>query len=192
MLLVLWVKLGYWNLNCFLKWHFAPISGLGAIHNVGVVHRDIKLKNVMISGTGNLLICDFGLAKWLGRKQKTGTICGTLSYMAPEVARGENYGHSVDFWSLGVLLYDLAFLTHPFPKATDHEAMSSLLEQQKVCDLLTHSDSKLNHLLESLLCYDPLEREVARVAIEDAYRILYTPDQLLTMQDDGVSFLQTL
>ena len=70
---------------------------------------------------------DFGLAKWLIRRQRTGTICGTLSYMAPEVMNsgkvvqpdnGETkyfgYGHTADWWSLGVMIYGMKFLRKPF------------------------------------------------------------------------------
>ena len=70
---------------------------------------------------------DFGLAKWLNKRKRTGTICGTLSYMAPEVMNsgkvvlpenGETkyfgYGHSADWWSLGVIIYSMKFLRKPF------------------------------------------------------------------------------
>ena len=91
-------------------------AGLQAIHNVGVIYRDMKLKNVLLSNCGNLMIADFGLSKWLSRRQRTGTICGTLAFMAPEVASGSLYEHSVDLWSLGILLYCLAFARYPFPR----------------------------------------------------------------------------
>ena len=68
-------------------------SGLNAIHNLGVIFRDLKLKNILISEFGNLNISDFGLAKWLNRHQRTSTICGTLSFMAPEVALSQPYHH---------------------------------------------------------------------------------------------------
>ena len=68
-------------------------SGLSAIHNLGVIFRDLKLKNILISEFGNLNISDFGLAKWLNRHQRTYTICGTLSFMAPEVALSQPYHH---------------------------------------------------------------------------------------------------
>ena len=70
---------------------------------------------------------DFGLSKWLNKRQRTGTICGTLSYMAPEVmnsgkviepedgkAKYFGYGHSADWWSLGIITYCLKFLRKPF------------------------------------------------------------------------------
>ena len=137
-------------------------SALDHIHNVGVIHRDVKMENILIwEGNqkiiisiwiffalsidlfwlskslrlikitnfldGNLKLMDFGLAKWLIRRQRTGTICGTLSYMAPEVMNsgkvvqpdnGETkyfgYGHTADWWSLGVITYCMKFLREPF------------------------------------------------------------------------------
>ncbi len=165
------------------------------MHNVGIIHRDIKLKNVMISEGGDLQICDFGLAKWLGRREFTGTICGTLAYMAPEIARGEKYCHAVDFWSLGVLVYDLAFLRHPFPKVSDHESLARLFDDEKrvveaVMQERRHSDERINHLLESLLQYNPFEREASREVIAQLYGELYSTDQLLV--EGRPSFLETL
>ena len=103
-------------------------AGLQAIHNVGVIYRDMKLKNVLLSNCGNLMIADFGLSKWLSRRQRTGTICGTLAFMAPEVASGSLYEHSVDLWSLGILLYCLAFARYPFPRQ-----IYGVMEYLKMC-----------------------------------------------------------
>ena len=109
-----------WDLNIFKSkcWKSSILffAGLQAIHNVGVIYRDMKLKNVLLSNCGNLMIADFGLSKWLSHRQRTGTICGTLAFMAPEVASGSLYEHSVDLWSLGILLYCLAFARYPFPR----------------------------------------------------------------------------
>ena len=125
------------------------VTGLRAIHNVGIIFRDIKLQNILVSNSGNLVITDFGLAKWLRRRQRTYTICGTLAFMAPEVAQGQGYDHSVDLWSLGILLYCMAFAQYPFPPATTHQELQQV-HQNHTLDL-THPDHDLQVLLESLL-----------------------------------------
>ena len=131
-------------------------TGLKAIHNLGVIFRDLKLKNVLISESGNLIISDFGLAKWLNRHQRTHTICGTLAFMAPEVSLNQPYHHSVDLWSLGMVLYGLAFGYLPFAKAKDHEHLAELQN----CEMfeLKHEDHQVETLLEKLLQKDPDSR----------------------------------
>ena len=102
--------------------------------------RFIKITNFL---DGNLKLMDFGLAKWLIKRQRTGTICGTLSYMAPEVmnsgkvvqpdngeAKYFGYGHTADWWSLGVIIYGLKFLRKPFlPLDSNSLRKSSTLEK---------------------------------------------------------------
>lgn len=86
---------GFTSLTILLLVHQIG-SALDHIHNVGVIHRDVKMENILLGADGNLKLTDFGLAKWLGRRQRTGTICGTLSYMAPEVM---NSGKKSSLWS---------------------------------------------------------------------------------------------
>lgn len=72
------------------------------LHYRQIVHRDLKLENMLIDKNGNIKLCDLGLAASLdGKKDHRTTYCGTLEMMAPELIHSYNYGKSVDIWALG-------------------------------------------------------------------------------------------
>ncbi|ORC90682.1 putative protein kinase, putative,polo-like protein kinase [Trypanosoma theileri] len=98
---------------------FQIVSAVEYMHNKLIIHRDLKLGNVMIDFSGNMKIGDFGFASELtSLSDKKTTTCGTPNYIAPEVLAtektGMGYGLEADIWSLGVILYALAFGTPPF------------------------------------------------------------------------------
>jgi len=85
------------------------------IHSRGVVHRDIKLENFLLDGTGKVLIADFGLSSAFREGEVLKTRCGSLEYVAPELLdRKQQYGKAVDVWSLGVCLYAMVTSELPF------------------------------------------------------------------------------
>ncbi|MGW6686769.1 protein kinase domain-containing protein [Streptomyces sp. NPDC054961] len=116
-----------------VNWGSQIATALGAAHGRGIVHRDIKPQNVMLTDAGVIKVLDFGLAKFLGETLRvadltvTGTAMGTLAYMSPEQCRGDgDIDHRADLYSLGCLLYEGLSGRPPFTNPAAH----ALLYQQ--------------------------------------------------------------
>ncbi|EPY25733.1 protein kinase [Strigomonas culicis] len=84
------------------------------IHSKGIVHRDMKPANCLVSNTGTVKISDFGFAVLAGSGQCLSTYCGTVCFMAPEILLDRNYGKPVDMWALGVMTYYMFLDAFPF------------------------------------------------------------------------------
>lgn len=87
---------------------------LGHLHSNHYIYRDIKLENILIDSEGFLKLTDFGLSKYMKDTDKTHTLCGTKYYLAPEVITAEGHSYPVDWWGLGVVIYELIFGHLPF------------------------------------------------------------------------------
>ncbi|CAG2160272.1 unnamed protein product [Oppiella nova] len=101
------------------------------MHSKGIVYRDLKLDNIMIDQKGHLRLVDFGMC--LGQIYREDLLpsnfCGTPEYMAPEIIKGVKYNQSVDFWSFGVLLYEMVVGTSPFHGTDEEELLWNLLSK---------------------------------------------------------------
>lgn len=107
-------------------------EGMSAAHKKGIVHRDIKSTNIMITKDAKAKIMDFGLAKIRGGSEltKVGSTVGTIAYMSPEQARGEELDQQSDIWSFGVVLYEMLCNKLPFKGDYDQAIVYSILNEE--------------------------------------------------------------
>jgi serine/threonine protein kinase/tetratricopeptide (TPR) repeat protein len=137
-------------------------EGLAAAHEKGIVHRDIKSDNIMVTAKGQVKIMDFGLAKLKGgtKLTKAGSTVGTAAYMSPEQAQGEEVDQRSDVFSLGVVVYEL--LTTKLPFRGDHHAalMYSLINEdpQPIARFNEKVSPEIERFVEKALAKDAEDR----------------------------------
>ncbi|XP_031756497.1 serine/threonine-protein kinase N1 [Xenopus tropicalis] len=127
------------------------VLGLEALHHLGIVHRDLKLENLLLDRDGYLKIVDFGLSKdRFGYSDRTNTMCGTRTYMAPEIYLKHGYGMAVDWWALGITIYVMLLYELPFNNKDPVEQMNSILYDDIILpeDLSEDACTLIQELLE--------------------------------------------
>ncbi|XP_040298230.1 RAC-beta serine/threonine-protein kinase [Bufo bufo] len=133
------------------------VSALEYLHSRNVVYRDIKLENLMLDKDGHVKITDFGLCKeGITDGATMRTFCGTPEYLAPEVLEDNDYGRAVDWWGLGVVMYEMMCGRLPFYNQ-DHERLFELILMEEIRFPRTLSP-EAKSLLSGLLKKDPKQR----------------------------------
>ncbi|XP_065181971.1 protein kinase C iota type-like [Sycon ciliatum] len=149
------------------RFYAAEISlALNYLHEKGIIYRDLKLDNVLLDSEGHVKLTDYGMCKeGLRPGDTTSTFCGTPNYIAPEILRGEEYDWSVDWWALGVLMFEMLAGRSPFDvvSGNDHGEQSTedylfqvILE--KTIRIPRNISVRAGNVLKSFLEKNPKER----------------------------------
>ena len=130
------------------------IDAINYLHEHKIIYRDLKPENILLDSDGYIKFVDFGVAKQI--KDKTNTLAGTPTYMAPEIVKKEYYGFEVDWWSLGILTYEMTVGLDPWDENDPMIIYEKILKGHIFFP--KNMDKKLKNFIQHLLIGDPKKR----------------------------------
>ncbi|CAH2330086.1 serine threonine- kinase N2 isoform X2, partial [Pelobates cultripes] len=136
------------------------VLGLEYLHSQKIIHRDLKLENILVDKEGFAKITDFGISKeGIGYGERTTSHCGTLDYMAPEILKHESYTKAVDWWSLGVLIYTMLAGVTPFDGEDEFEKINNIINRRFSCpEFMSVLSIETIDVIEDFLNINPEDR----------------------------------
>ncbi|KAI9824077.1 MAG: hypothetical protein M1832_002145 [Thelocarpon impressellum] len=135
------------------------LCALECLHGFNVIYRDLKPENILLDYSGHIELCDFGLCKLdMKDEDRTNTFCGTPEYLAPELLLGQGYTKTVDWWTLGVLLYEMLTGLPPFYDENTNEMYRKILSEPLHFPGPEIVPPSARDLLQKLLDRDPQRR----------------------------------
>ncbi|KAL8154394.1 hypothetical protein V2J09_012154 [Rumex salicifolius] len=132
------------------------ISAVSHLHANGIMHRDLKPENILLDADGHVMLTDFGLAKQFQENERSNSMCGTVEYMAPEIVMGKGHDKAADWWSVGILIFEMLTGKPPFVGGSRDKIQQKIIKDKiKLPSFLT---SEAHSLLKLLIHKDPSKR----------------------------------
>ena len=133
------------------------VIALDFLHKNNMVYRDLKPENILLDSQGHIKLTDFGLSKiFENENDKAFTVCGTPQYLAPEILLKKGYDKSVDWWSLGCVLYEMLYCRLPFKFKKGQKISLSIYKEEIPFDKKISEDAK--DFISNLLIFEPMSR----------------------------------
>ena len=129
---------------------------IGHLHSLNIMHRDLKPENILVDVDGHVKITDFGLAKKISEDERANSLAGSIDYMAPEILNARGHGKTADWWSVGVLMFEMLAGTLPF-KGKNKQAVQKAICSEKV-KVPNYFQPEAVGLIKGMLAKDPTVR----------------------------------
>jgi len=171
---------GEWSEKSVRYYAGCIIDAFGYMHEKDIIYRDLKPENIVLDKNGKPKITDFGFAKEVPQDEDTFTLCGTTDYVAPEIILNQGHGKGVDWWALGILLYELYTNHAPFVDDEPIETYRKILKGK--VKYPTSMSNELKDLIGGFLRINPKKRYGVK------HDITWIKNHPFFTKDDGFSF----
>ncbi|XP_020685598.1 serine/threonine-protein kinase AtPK2/AtPK19 isoform X1 [Dendrobium catenatum] len=125
------------------------VSAVSHLHANGIMHRDLKPENILLDADGHVMLTDFGLAKEFDENTRSNSMCGTVEYMAPEIILGKGHDKAADWWSVGILLFEMLTGKPPFVGGNRNKIQQKIVKDK--IKLPSYLSSEAHSILKGLL-----------------------------------------